>query len=108
MRVLVREEVISNMKSYELFLIFSMNLSEEDRDNLISKFCDIVKSDGQVDNVDKWGRRRFAYPIQKQHEGFYVILSFQSGSKVPAEITRVAGITDGILRNLLVVKEKEE
>ena len=98
----------SSLKSYELFLIFSMNLSEEDRDNLISKFCDIVKSDGQVDNVDKWGRRRLAYPIQKQHEGFYIVLNFQSGSKIPAEITRVAGITDGILRNLLVVKEKED
>ena len=96
-----------SMKSYELFLIFSLNLSEEARDGILNKFCDIIKGNGQIDKIDKWGKRLLAYEMKKQREGFYVMINFKSASEVPAEITRVAGITDGILRHLIVVSENE-
>lgn len=94
-------------KSYELYFIFSMNLSEEERENLINKFFDLIKTDGEIEKIDKWGKRRLAYPIKKEHEGFYVLINFKSGSKIPAEITRVARITNGILRHLLVIGRNE-
>lgn len=97
----------TEQKSYELYFIFSMNLSEDDRESLIGKFCDLIKSDGQVEKVDKWGKRRLAYPIKKEHEGFYVLINFKSGSKIPAEITRIARITGGVLRHLLVINKNE-
>ena len=97
----------SNIKSYELFLIFSMNVREEKRDSLINRFCDIIKSNGQVDKVDKWGKRRLAYAIDKEPEGFYCVISFKSSSEIPGELTRIAGITDGVLRNLLVTSQSE-
>ena len=98
---------MAEQKSYELFFIFSMNLSEEERENLIKKFCDLIKNDGEVEKIDKWGKRRLAYPIKKEHEGFYVLINFKSGSKVPAEITRIARITGGILRHLLAINKNE-
>lgn len=98
---------MAEQKSYELFFIFSMNLSEEERENLIKKFCDLIKNDGEIEKIDKWGKRRLAYPIKKEHEGFYVLINFKSGSKVPAEITRIARITSGILRHLLAINKNE-
>jgi small subunit ribosomal protein S6 len=91
---------MAEQKSYELFFIFSMNLNEEERENLI-------KNDGEIEKIDKWGKRRLAYPIKKEHEGFYVLINFKSGSKVPAEITRIARITGGILRHLLAINKNE-
>ena len=98
---------MAEQKSYELFFIFSMNLGEEERENLIKKFCDLIKNEGEIEKIDKWGKRRLAYPIKKEHEGFYVLINFKSGSKVPAEITRIARITGGILRHLLVINKNE-
>jgi len=97
----------TDMKDYELFLIFSMNLGEEGREALLNKFCDIIKSSGQIDKVDKWGKRRLAYSINKEHDGFYVLVNFKSKSDVPAEITRIAGISSGLLRYLLIKNEEE-
>ncbi len=98
---------MAEQKSYELFFIFSMNLGEEERENLIKKFCDLIKNDGEVEKIDKWGKRSLAYPIKKEHEGFYVLINFKSGNKIPAEITRIARITGGILRHLLVINKNE-
>lgn len=109
-RVVVREEVnvlATEMKDYELFLVFSMSLGEEERESLLNKLCDIMKANGQVDNIDKWGKRRLAYSINKEHDGFYVLVNFKSKSEVPAEITRIARISNGLLRYLIVKNEEE-
>lgn len=98
---------MSEKKSYELFFIFSMNLHEENREELIKKFCDLIKKNGEIEKIDKWGKRRLAYPIKKEHEGFYTLINFKSGSEIPAEITRIARITNGILRHLLVINKNE-
>jgi small subunit ribosomal protein S6 len=99
--------MIKEMADYELFLILSMNLGEEERIALIDKFCEIIKNGGQIDKIDKWGKRKLAYAIKKEHDGFYVLIGFKSSSDVPAEVTRVARITNGILRFLLVKNENE-
>ena len=97
----------SEMKDYELFLVLSMNLGEEGREALLNKFCEIIKKSGQVDKIDKWGKRRLAYSINKEHDGFYVLVNFKSTSEIPAEITRIARISNGLLR-YLIVKNVEE
>ncbi len=99
--------MVKEMTDYELFLILSMNLGEENRSALIDKFCDIIKSNGQIDKIDKWGKRKLAYAIQKEYDGFYVLINFRSYSDVPAEITRIARISNGLLRYLLVKNENE-
>jgi small subunit ribosomal protein S6 len=97
----------NEMKDYELFLVFSMNLGEEGRESLLNKFCEIIKKSGQIDKIDKWGKRRLAYSINKEHDGFYVLVNFKSTSEIPAEITRIARITNGLLRYLVVKNEEE-
>ena len=99
--------MVNEMTDYELFLILSMNLGEEERSALVDKFCEIIKKNGQIDKIDKWGKRKLAYAIQKEHDGFYVLINFRSSSDVPAEITRIAGISNGLLRHLLVKNENE-
>ena len=76
------------------------------KDRLYSEWY-IRDNDGEIEKIDKWGKRRLAYPIKKEHEGFYVLINFKSGSKVPAEITRIARITGGILRHLLAINKNE-
>jgi len=89
-------------RCYELFLIFSMKLSEEERKVLVRKFSKIIESDGKIDSVDEWGKRKLVYLIKKEREGIYVLINFKAGNSVPSEINRVAMMTEGVLRSLVV------
>ncbi|BED91813.1 MAG: 30S ribosomal protein S6 [Candidatus Improbicoccus pseudotrichonymphae] len=90
--------------NYNVYVIISRSLDEEAVDNVVKKISDIINSDGKVENVDNWGKRKFMYPIRKENEGIYLSIKFQSSGSIPKEIERVARITDGILR-ILIVKE---
>ena len=54
--------------------------------------------------MDEWGKRRLAYPINYEEEGFYVLYNFVSGPEFPAELERVSNITEGVLRSMVVRK----
>ena len=58
-----------------------------------------------MQSVDDWGKRRFAYPIQKQTEGYYTLINFESTPDFTAELDRRYQITDGILRTLIVKRD---
>ena len=60
---------------------------------------------GTVQSVDDWGKRRFAYPINKQTEGYYTLIHFESGPDFTAELDRRYQITDGIVRTLIVKRD---
>ena len=91
--------------SYETVFILSTKLGEEGIAATIQKFKDLIAGHGTVDNVDEWGKRRLAYPIQKEGEGYYTLISFTSAPEFTAELDRVYNITDGVLRSLIVKKE---
>ena len=84
-----------------MLYILSTKLSEEERDAIIAKFESVVASNGKVEVVDKWGVKKLAYPINYETEGYYVLMSFESDVNLIAELKRVAGITNGILRRLI-------
>ena len=91
------------MNSYELLYIIDNDLSEEAKEAVIAKFENIVtNAGGVVEKTDKWGTRKLAYPINYQSEGFYVLMTFECATSVIAEITRVAGITEGMLRHIVI------
>lgn len=95
------------MTNYEMLYILSTKLEDEAKDALIAKFESIVTSaGGAVESSDKWGVKKLAYAINYETEGFYVLMTFACDPKVIAEITRVAGITEGVLRNLVIKKDK--
>lgn len=91
--------------SYETVMILSTNLGEEGIAGLITKFKDLIAANGTVEGIDEWGKRKLAYPIQKQPEGYYVLIDFKSSPDFTAELDRIYKITDGVLRSLIIKKE---
>ncbi len=89
---------------YEAAVVFSVTGSEEVVEALKTKFNDLIAKHGTVENVDDWGKRRLAYPINDENEGYYVFTTFTSEPDFPAELERVAGITDGVLRAMVIKK----
>jgi small subunit ribosomal protein S6 len=90
------------MTKYEMLYILSTKLEDEAKEAVIAKFQSIVTAaGGTVESVDKWGVKKLAYAINYQSEGYYVLMTFECASSVIAEITRVANITEGMLRQMV-------
>ncbi|MDR3310294.1 MAG: 30S ribosomal protein S6 [Oscillospiraceae bacterium] len=89
--------------NYELLYIIDPDLGEEGVAATVLKFKTLIETHGTLTTQDEWGKRRLAYLINDKPEGFYVLAHFTSGADFPAELTRVLGITDGIMRSLITV-----
>lgn len=89
---------------YEATIIFSVAGSEEETAALKEKFNDLIAKNGTIENVDDWGKRRLAYLINDETDGYYSFFTFESGPDFPIELERVARITDGILRIMIIRK----
>ena len=95
--------------SYETLFAISGNCSEEEYVALKEKFVNLVNENATDVTVNEWGKRRLAYPIDYITEGYYVLLTFKSEPSFPQELTRVFGITEGVIRNMTLAKiEKAE
>lgn len=93
------------MNKYEILYIIDNDVSEEDKAALVDRFSDlVVKLGGAVDGIDKWGTRKYAYPINDKNEGYYVLMNFTAGASAPAEIDRQMKITDAIVRQMIIRK----
>ena len=96
-------------ESYELMTVFSLKDGEEAAKELVEKFREKIASDATLDEVNEWGKRKLAYPINDEpglltSNRYYTVFTFTSTPDVPAEIERVLNITDGVLRSLVTVK----
>lgn len=91
------------MTKYEMLYILSVKLTDEAKEALIAKFEAIVKDNGgAVEKIDKWGTRKLAYTINNtETEGYYVLMTFECATSLITELTRVANITEGMLRNMI-------
>lgn len=89
---------------YEATLVFSVKAGDEAVAALNEKFQALIAENATVENVDEWGKRKLAYPINYENDGFYVFTTFESAPEFPAELERVAGITDGVLRVMVIKK----
>ena len=92
------------LRNYEIVMVFSLSKGDEAVEKLKTKFFDLISKNGTLGEVDEWGKRKLAYPINYEAEGYYVIAQFQSDESFPAELDRVINITDGVLRSLIVAK----
>ena len=90
--------------SYETLFAVSGNLAEDDCKALVEKFVNLVKENACDVDVNEWGKRRFAYPINYVTEGYYVLVTFKSEPSFPLELERVFGITEGVLRYMTTTK----
>lgn len=89
---------------YETMMVYSVTGGEEAVNALTEKFKALISDNGTLENVDEWGKRKLAYLINDEAEGHYVLFSFESDADFPAEFDRVAKITDGVLRTMIIRK----
>ena len=90
--------------NYEVVYIIDPAQGEEGIAALVAKFRTLAEQHASAVEVEEWGRRKLAYPINFKTEGYYVLMSFTSEPSFPKELDRVLGITDGIMRSLIVCK----
>ena len=88
---------------YELMAVYSLAKGEEVAKELVEKFKS--KIEATLDEVNEWGKRKLAYPINDEPDGYYALYSFTATPDFPAELERVLNITDGVLRFLVTVAE---
>lgn len=89
--------------SYEFVLVASVKLGER-TEELVTKFKDLIEKNAKLTDMTTWGKKKLVYPINKEFEGEYVIFTFTSDSQFPKELNRICGITDGVLRSMIVKK----
>ena len=90
--------------SYETLFAINATLPEEECKALVEKFVNLIKDNGTDVDVNEWGKRRFAYPINYINEGYYVLVTYKSNADFPQELERQFGITEGVLRYMTTVK----
>ena len=73
---------------------------------MVEKFKALVEQNGTLAEVDEWGKRHLAYPINDLNEGHYVLMTFSSKPEFPRELDRILRITDGVMRSLIVCKDE--
>ena len=94
------------MNKYESVIIINPNVEEEGIKGLISRFTDLINNEGSVEKVTEMGRKKLAYEIQKNKEGYYVVFNFEAKPELIAELERQYRITDEVIK-FIVVKIEE-
>lgn len=91
------------MKKYEIMYIVSVSLEEEARENVHERVKTILENnDAQISETDHIGVKRFAYEINHQNEGDYMVIDFEAEPSVISEINNDLRITDGLVRHMIV------
>ena len=93
------------MNKYESVIIINPSVDEEGMKTLIQKFTDIINSEGKVEKVNELGKKRLAYEIKKNREGYYVVFDFEAKPELIAELERNYRIEDAVLKFISVKKE---
>ena len=88
--------------SYETLFVIDATLAEDAIKALVEKFTALIAENGVVSEVKEWGKRTLAYPINDKEEGYYVLINFEAEGTLPAELKRIFGITDGIMRSIVI------
>ena len=91
-------------EKYEVLYVLNPNLTEEETQAIVEKFKTLIEQNGTVDEIKEGGKRKLAYEINYLTEGYYVLVKFTSGPELPAELDRILGITDGVIRSLVTLR----
>ena len=89
---------------YETIFVVDSTLTDEATAAIVEKFKTLVEQNATLGEVNEWGKRRLAYPINDENEGVYTVIKFQSAPEFPAELDRIYKITDGVLRSMIIAE----
>lgn len=93
------------MNKYESVIIINPSLEEEGIKNLIKKFSDLINTEGKVESVEEMGKRKLAYEVKKNKEGYYILINFEAKPTLITELERNYRITDEVIKFIVVRKE---
>lgn len=93
------------MNKYESVVIINPTVEEESMKALISKFTDIINTDGKVEKVDELGKRKLAYDVKKFEEGFYAVFYFEASPNLITELERNYRISDEIIKFMTIKQD---
>lgn len=95
------------MKNYELLYIVKPTLDEDARDAALETIKNtITEANGEVGEVNVWGSRRLAYPIQKFRDGVYTLVNFKATVELPKELDRRLKINEDVIRHVIVAQDE--
>ncbi len=93
------------MNKYESVVIISPVVEEEGIKSLITKFSELINTQGKVESVEEMGKRKLAYEVKKNKEGYYLLFNFEAKPELIAELERNYRITDEVIKFIVVKKE---
>ena len=97
------------MNKYEMLTIFNASLTDEEKENMVKKYSEMMTSDGgKLLTMNKWGVKKLAYPINFKREGYYVLFEFEANAEVPAKISALMNIDENVLRSLCLKQDVKE
>ncbi len=94
------------MNKYESVIIINPNVDEEGIKGLVPKLTDLINNDGKVEKVDELGKKKLAYEIQKNKEGYYVVFNFEANPDLISELERNYRITDEVIKFMTIKVEE--
>ncbi len=95
------------MNKYELAVVVSANIEDEERAAVVDKCKALIERfGGTITEVDDWGKKRLAYEVQKMKEAFYYFIKFDAEGTAPAEIESRVRIMDNVVRYLIVRQDE--
>ena len=95
------------MRNYELLFILDPAMDEAARNQMIETVKGIINADGEAGEVDLWGAKKLAYPINKKKDGFYVLIPFKASAELPKELDRRLKISDNCMRHIIVCQDEK-
>jgi len=97
------KEVETALRAYEVMVILDPDLEERTVAPSLDTYLNVVRADGgSVENVEVWGRRRFAYEIDKKAEGIYAVVTLQAEPATVKELDRQLGLNESVLRTKVI------
>ena len=94
------------INKYETIFVVDASLEDEAIAGIVEKFKTLISNAGEIEGeVEEWGKRRLAYPIDYKTEGYYVLVNFSAKPDFPLELERIYNITDGLLRSIIIRKD---
>ena len=93
------------MTKYEVMLILDPALEDAVKEQTVETVKGIIETEGTVGEIDTWGMRKLAYPINKKAEGYYVVVNFEAEPTLPKELDRRLRISDNVMRHIIVCKD---
>ncbi len=93
------------MNKYEVLYIIDASIDDAAKEAQIAKYSDLITANGgSVEAIDKWGIKKFAYPMEFKNEGYYVLMTFTAPADLPAEMERQMRISDAVIRYMVIRK----